>query len=177
MGEYAGNACWVVYLSEVGCPSVWYPSVLPLFHGTFCVFWGVLCGFSIVGRVCFYGIFLPWASSAADIAFCTRLSLLRVICEYGFLLCLFLCHNVHYMGRKSHIHRHLCTLCIIIFTAESCTLIINAYRKTTQHVPFRILITSSNQPQVFSIYCGFSSALNSPYLSMFFRNVASERRI
>jgi len=96
-----------------------------------------------------------------------------VILEYGFLPCLFLCHNVHRMGRKSHIHGHLCTLCTIIFTASSCTLIINAYRKTRQYIPFRILFTSSNQPQVFSIYCGFSSALNSPYLSMFL----PERRI
>ena len=96
-----------------------------------------------------------------------------MILEYGFLPCLFLCHNVHRMGRKSHTHGHLCTLCTIIFTASSCTLIINAYRKTRQYIPFRILFTSSNQPQVFSIYCGFSSALNSPYLSMFL----PERRI
>ena len=54
LGEYAGNTCWVGYLSEVGYLGVQHPSVLPLFHGTFCVFWGVLCGFSIVGRVCFF---------------------------------------------------------------------------------------------------------------------------
>ena len=27
---------------------------LPLFHDAFCAFWGVFCGFSIVGLVCFF---------------------------------------------------------------------------------------------------------------------------
>ena len=27
---------------------------LPLSHGAFCAFWGVFCGFSIVGLVCFF---------------------------------------------------------------------------------------------------------------------------